>query len=93
MSNEVWEWKVSVEGNVQGVGFRTTAARLAREHEIRGYVRNLPNGTVEICAQGTQHHLESFLEAVRIKPGLGFVDQFKIDRYRPESLYSSFEVR
>lgn len=89
----MWEWKVFVEGNVQGVGFRATTARLAKEHEIRGYVRNLPDGTVEICAQGMQNHLESFLEAIRSKPGLSSVDQFKIDRYRPEAFYSSFEER
>lgn len=39
-------------GRVQGVGFRFTAHRMAQRHQITGYVRNLPDGTVEMLAQG-----------------------------------------
>ncbi len=93
MSEEVWEWEIRVDGLVQGVGFRAAATMLAETNRICGYVRNSTDGSVEICAQGTQKDLESFLEAVRARPGLGSVDQFKIDRHRPEALFSSFEIR
>ena len=93
MSDEIWEWKIRVEGLVQGVGFRAAASRLAETYKICGYVRNFTDGSVEICAQGTQKNLESFLEAVHARPGVGAVDQIKIDRHRPDSRHSSFETK
>jgi acylphosphatase len=39
-------------GRVQGVGFRFTAHRMAQRHQLTGLVRNLPDGTVEMLAQG-----------------------------------------
>ena len=39
-------------GMVQGVGFRFTALRIAHRYELTGFVRNLPNGSVEMLAQG-----------------------------------------
>ena len=39
-------------GRVQGVGFRYTAQSIARRHPVTGYVRNLPDGTVELVARG-----------------------------------------
>ncbi|MEM9184933.1 MAG: acylphosphatase [Planctomycetota bacterium] len=39
-------------GRVQGVGFRRAVAQMARTHNVRGYVKNLPNGTVELVASG-----------------------------------------
>ena len=39
-------------GRVQGVGFRFTAHNVARRYDVSGYVRNRPDGTVEMFAQG-----------------------------------------
>jgi acylphosphatase len=52
-------------GRVQGVGFRATAAALARRHSIRGWVRNLPDGRVELLADGPAEAVEAFLADVR----------------------------
>ena len=53
-------------GDVQGVGFRATAASLARRHPaVRGWVRNLPDGRVELLADGPAEAVEAFLAAVR----------------------------
>ena len=52
-------------GAVQGVGFRYTAERLARHFPVAGYVRNLPNGKVELVAEGEEPLLQDFLKAVR----------------------------
>lgn len=54
-----------VKGRVQGVGFRATAVRLAEGLNLTGFVRNLPDGSVEICAQGKQVLLEKFLSQLR----------------------------
>jgi acylphosphatase len=55
---------VTYSGNVQGVGFRYTAQRLATRYAVTGYVRNLPNGTVELVAEGQPNELDKFLAAV-----------------------------
>jgi acylphosphatase len=52
-------------GHVQGVGFRATAARLAGSHPVNGWVRNLPDGRVELWATGPRPVVEAFLAAVR----------------------------
>ena len=45
-------------GTVQGVGFRLTAQRYAGNLNITGWVKNLPNGTVEIVAEGPKEEIE-----------------------------------
>ena len=57
-----------VHGDVQGVGFRYFVMRTARPLGIRGWVRNLPDGAVELEAEGERPVLEQLLRAVRIGP-------------------------
>ncbi len=56
---------VRYSGNVQGVGFRATAVMIARDHPVVGYVKNLPDGRVELLAEGPPDAVEKFLKAVR----------------------------
>lgn len=51
-------------GRVQGVGFRYTAQRVAGGFPINGFVRNLPDGTVELVAEGTEKDVAGFLAVV-----------------------------
>jgi acylphosphatase len=55
---------VTYSGHVQGVGFRYTAQRLAARYPVAGYVRNLPDGDVELVAEGPADQVEAFLGAV-----------------------------
>ena len=52
-------------GHVQGVGFRFTVKQVATGFEVTGTVRNLPDGRVELMAEGTKTELEGFREAIR----------------------------
>ena len=52
-------------GRVQGVGFRATTAGLARQFAVIGQVRNLPDGRVELVAEGPRAEVEQFLQSVR----------------------------
>jgi acylphosphatase len=63
-----------VRGRVQGVGFRYFARRLADAFDIRGYVRNASDGSVEIVASGSAENLRSFREQVEIGPSGARVD-------------------
>lgn len=47
-------------GQVQGVGFRYTTDHIARDFQITGYVRNLPDGRVEVVAEGEAKELDQF---------------------------------
>lgn len=56
---------VFYEGKVQGVGFRYCVRQVACGFEITGWVRNLPDGRVELQACGESEELEQFLDAIR----------------------------
>lgn len=51
-------------GIVQGVGFRATAASIARRHPVTGWVRNLPDGSVEAEMQGGASEVELTLREI-----------------------------
>ena len=51
-------------GRVQGVGFRFTTRRIAQKHDVTGFVRNLPDGRVELVAEGLPEALDRFLADV-----------------------------
>lgn len=82
-----------VSGRVQGVGFRLVVNRHALYHKIRGFVRNLPDGRVEICAQGEIHAIQNFFNDIRENPGRASIDRFEEEKVRCGRLYSSFEVQ
>ena len=56
---------VLFSGRVQGVGFRYTTCRVAEDHAVTGYVRNLPDGRVEIVVEGDTSEVERFLTALK----------------------------
>lgn len=63
-----------VGGRVQGVGFRAAAGRRARELGLVGYARNLPDGRVELLAQGEGARIDAFAEWLQRGPPLARVD-------------------
>lgn len=52
-------------GRVQGVGFRYTAQRIAEDFSVTGFIRNLPDGRVELLVEGEEKDLEVFLQKIR----------------------------
>ena len=61
-------WHILFEGEVQFVGFRYTARLLARKLDLSGWVRNLPDGRVEVEAQGPVTDLRRFLLQIKSQP-------------------------
>jgi acylphosphatase len=51
-------------GNVQGVGFRYTVSRIAENYAVTGFVKNLPDGRVQLVADGSKQETELFVAAV-----------------------------
>ncbi len=64
---------VHYSGRVQGVGFRITVRQLACGYEVVGTVRNLPDGRVELIAEGARDELEAFLRGIDESDLSGFI--------------------
>lgn len=64
-----------VSGNVQGVGYRFFAQRHASGQGLAGYVRNLPDGAVEVVAEGPRAALLRYMDALHQGPSGGEVDR------------------
>lgn len=79
-------------GRVQGVGFRYTAKTAALGYEVTGVVKNLPDGRVELIAEGTQDELEAFQQGIR-ESGLGhFISDEEVHWEEPEGRFRGFEI-
>ncbi|MGC4033375.1 MAG: acylphosphatase [Tepidisphaeraceae bacterium] len=65
------------KGRVQGVGFRYTTRNLAISYDVTGFVRNLPDGRVELVAEGPEQQVNSFVTAIneRMRPHIKEVEQ------------------
>jgi acylphosphatase len=62
--NEVHRETVFFTGHVQGVGFRYSTSQVAKEFEVTGYVANLPDGRVQLEAEGQRDQVEAFVAAI-----------------------------
>lgn len=79
-------------GEVQGVGFRYVAVNEANLMGIVGTVRNDPDGSVEVIAQGSRTQLEAFLDRLQGPYGPGLVVEIAKDYRIPRHMYSRFEI-
>ena len=79
-------------GWVQGVGFRYTVKTLARGFEVTGTVRNLPDGRVELVAEGEREELESFLHSIRDSEVGHFIKQTESHWGEAGQKFSGFEI-
>ena len=85
--------QATVHGRVQGVFFRAFVGRCARELGLAGYVRNLPDGAVEILAEGERRHLEKLLGYLKLGPPAARVDEVVTSWSEYTGNYSGFNVR
>jgi acylphosphatase len=82
-----------VSGRVQGVGFRWFTEREALKRDIRGHVRNLDDGRVEIRAQGEPSRLAEFRESIRRGPSASRVDDVDARPLSVDPNLSSFRIK
>jgi acylphosphatase len=83
---------VHYSGRVQGVGFRYTTRSIARRYPVTGYVSNLPDGRVELVAEGEPVDLDGFLAEVRDHFFNNIRDERR-DTQPATGEYSGFEIR
>ena len=83
---------ILVSGHVQGVFFRACARDRALELGIRGIIRNLPDGRVEIVAQGSASLLERFVEWCWQGPDNAFVEDLQIEDWAAGCDFETFSI-
>lgn len=75
--------KCKVSGRVQGVYYRASAQKRARELDITGHARNLDDGSVEVLACGEQVQVETFIEWLWVGPAAARVMAVDVVEHRP----------
>ncbi|MGO8838632.1 MAG: acylphosphatase [Limisphaerales bacterium] len=84
--------QIVYSGQVQGVGFRYTAKTVAAGFEVVGTVRNLPDGRVELMAEGDRGELEAFRDAIRGAGLAGFVRDERVTWSEAKNEFHGFEI-
>jgi len=84
---------VFVSGLVQGVFFRAAACERATDLGVKGWVRNLPDGRVEILAEGASEPVAEFLDWCADGPPRAKVDSLEVTEEIPSGEFAAFEVR
>lgn len=82
----------TVEGRVQGVGFRYFVERKAQSLGLEGYVRNVSDGTVEVYAEGDEETLSLLRSQLERGPSFARVDDVREEPREPAGNYGSFRV-
>lgn len=84
---------MKVTGLVQGVGFRWTTQMIAQELGITGTVKNNPDGSVSIVAQGEEFPLEHFIKKIKASPSVaGHVDHVDLNTISNAEKFTRFSV-
>jgi len=84
--------QVIYSGRVQAVGFRFTAVHLAKEFSVTGWVRNLPNGDVEVVAEADNKALTQFLNSLEDRMS-GYIQAKDISWSESKNEFSAFDIR
>ena len=82
-----------VRGRVQSVFFRSTAKKEADKLKLKGYVKNMPDGNVEIVAEGEKEDLRYLMDWCHKGPVLSYVDKVDVNWEPPTGEFGSFEVK
>ena len=78
-------------GTVQGIGFRYTTSEMAQELGLCGWVKNLPDGRVEIVAEGKKNVIEQLMQEVEKHFG-GYIKNKQMDFSPPQNKFKDFQI-
>jgi acylphosphatase len=84
--------EIYYSGRVQGVGFRYTARALAGGHRITGFVRNLPDGRVQLVVEGEEEEIQAYIRDIQADMGAYIHGTHEV--VRPATgRFQTFEIR
>lgn len=84
---------IKVTGRVQGVGFRYYTQKQAKLFGLTGWVKNLPDGSVQVLVQGEKPEIETFVDYLRIGPSMARVQNVSISRIEKTGDFVEFIIR
>ncbi|SDS64860.1 acylphosphatase [Opitutus sp. GAS368] len=90
--SEVHHATVFFTGRVQGVGFRYQALQVAKGFEVSGFVQNLPDGRVQLEAEGAAPEVREFITAVQERME-GYIRQTEQSEAKRAAQYAGFTIR
>jgi acylphosphatase len=79
-------------GNVQGVGFRYTTQHIAQQFAVQGFVRNLPDGRVELVVEGTDAEMDRLIDTIQQRMA-GFIRATNIQSSPATGEFAQFSIR
>ncbi len=78
---------------MRGIGFRYTAREVACGYEVTGFVRNLPDGRVEMIVEGDEEEVKAFLDAIKASQLGSHIRQTDVEWLEPRNDAKQFEIR
>jgi acylphosphatase len=84
--------RMVIEGRVQGVWFRDSTRRMAKEFGVCGWVRNRHDGAVEVLAEGDRHAVEKLIEWCHKGPPQAIVRHVDVVHEEWQGEYNSFDI-
>ena len=83
---------IIVEGRVQGVGYRANTRRMANQLKLKGWVRNLRDGRVEILVEGEDEMVERLIQWCHRGPTSAYVSKVSAETSEPKREFDRFRV-
>jgi acylphosphatase len=84
---------IHYSGRVQGVGFRYTVREVACGYEVTGFVRNMPDGRVELVAEGDEAELKEFVTGIRDGGLAGYIRNEEMHWMPATGEFAGFDIR
>ena len=85
--------EITVQGVVQGVGYRFFVLNQARLYGVKGYVRNMSDGTVQVVAEGEKGIVKDFIDRLRIGPLSAHVAGIDVKWDEKDSGFTEFRLQ
>ncbi len=83
---------IRVYGVVQGVGYRAFTMQHAERLGLKGYVRNMEDGSVEVYVEGTKEKIEELIKKLEEGPFLARVEKLDVSWIEPKGMYDDFRI-
>jgi acylphosphatase len=92
ITSAVQRCRCHFSGRVQGVGFRYTTHNIAIQYNVAGYVRNLPDGRVEVVMEGPAEEMDHFIDAIAQRMN-GYIRQVDRSAEAATGEFGRFSIR
>ncbi len=93
MPSEIIQMHVSISGIVQGVFFRAETEKTANKNNVKGWVRNLDDGSVEAVFEGSREDVENTIQWCHQGASAALVSNVETEEQTPLSNFDKFEIR